>query len=335
MIYTDPVAFAPQFARHVAAAQRPLILTHLNPDGDAIGSLLGVWHALRLMGKSATALAMPPVPSYATWLPGIDDIQVYQRGGDLPDCDLVIMVDTATIQRAGPVADDHGHRLQQLPLIVIDHHITNDGAGIIDLIQPRAASTCELLQQLFAALALPPNEDLATCLLLGLTTDTQSFQTSSTIGDSLRAAADLLDSGANHRSVIEHVYNALPVGGALLIGQALSTMRFEDGVAWTTITRAMMQATGAPDDSVDEVIQVMRRIGDAWALVLFKETREGITKISLRSRPPINVATLAQRWGGGGHAQAAGATLPFHHTQATNEVIPLLKALVGSHSSSR
>lgn len=112
------------------------------------------------------------------------------------------------------------------------------------------------------------------------------------------------------------------------MGQAMAELRHEDGIAWTIVTRDMVQQTGAPDETIDEVIQVMRRIGDALALVLFKENRDGTTKISLRSRLPINVAAFAQQWGGGGHAQAAGATIPKRYDQAEREVIPLLKKFV-------
>jgi phosphoesterase RecJ-like protein len=328
MIYTDPAEFGPFFIKHLAAAQHPLILTHVNPDGDAIGSLLGIWHALRLLGKSATAMVMPPIPEYTAWLPGADLLQVYHRGDGLPACDLVIMVDTATIERTGPIAEAHGVAIRALPLVIIDHHVTNDGSGDLDLIQPAAASTCELLYQLFTAMGLAIDADLATCLLLGVTTDTLSYQTSSTTGASLRAAAGLLDAGAAHRMVVDKVYNALPTSGALLVGQTLAGLRYEDGIAWATITRAMIDQTGAPDDAIDEVIQLMRRIGEAHALVLFKENRDGTTKISLRSRPPLNVAAFAQRWGGGGHTQAAGATIQRHYLQAEAEVVPLLKELV-------
>jgi len=328
MIYTNPVDFAPYFTKHLAAAQHPLILTHLNPDGDAISSLLGMWHAMRLLGKLAIAMVMPPIPEYTAWLPGADQMQRYRRGDTLPSCDLVIMVDTATFERAGPITQEHGAALRALPLVIIDHHATNDGAGDLDLIQPTAASTCELLYQLFLAMGLSIDADLATCLLLGLTTDTLSYQTSATSGDSLRAGAGLLDAGAAHRMVVDKIYNALPTSAALLVGQTLSGLRYEDGVAWATITRAMIEQTGAPDDAVDEVIQVMRRIGEAQALVLFKENRDGTTKISLRSRPPLNVAAFAQRWGGGGHTQAAGATVPRPYQQAEAEVVPLLKDLV-------
>jgi phosphoesterase RecJ-like protein len=328
MIYNDAALAAPMFAARLAESNRITILTHINPDGDAIGSMLGVWHALRVLGKDALPLASSPLPSYATWLPGAEQIQVYRPGMSLPNADLVIMVDTAALSRVGRIYEDHAQALATLPLAIVDHHVTNDGAGTLNLIQPEAASTCELLYDLFQAMDLPMTPDLATCLLLGLTSDTQSYQTSATRAASLRTAAELLDLGANHRRVVHELYFALPHSSAALIGSALTDMRHEGGIAWTIVSQAIMRATGAEDEAGDEIVRLMQRIGGVRALVLFKERVDGTTKISMRSRPPIDVSVLAQRWGGGGHAQAAGATLLMSPEQAAREVLPRLRALV-------
>jgi phosphoesterase RecJ-like protein len=313
----------------IQQAQRILILTHINPDGDAIGSMLGVWHVLRALGKAAIPLASSALPSYAEWLPGAEHIQVYAAGMGFPDVDLAIMVDTATLGRVGRIYDEHALALAGVPIVIVDHHVTNDGAATVNLIQPRAASTCELLYGLFRAMDLAISPELATCLLLGLTTDTQSFQTSATTADSLRVAADLLELGADHGRVVHEVYYALPSSSALLVGQALSAMRRDGPIAWASVTQAMMRATGAEDEAVDEVTRMMQRVGGVVALAVFKERADGTTKISLRSVPPIDVATLATRWGGGGHTQAAGATLLMPVEQAEGEVLPLLRALAG------
>jgi phosphoesterase RecJ-like protein len=212
--------------------------------------------------------------------------------------------------------------------MVIDHHVTNDGAGTVNLIQPEAASTCELLYALFRAMDIGVTPQLATCLLLGLTTDTQSFQTSSTSSDSLRVAADLLDLGADQPRIVHEVYYALPASSAALIGLALTELRRDGPIAWSRVTLAMMRATGADDEAVDEVVRAMQRIGGVKALVMFKERQGGTTKISLRSVQPINVAALATRWGGGGHEQAAGATLMMSPEQAEREILPQLRSLV-------
>ena len=329
MLYTNPHDAAGPIAAQIAAANQILVLTHINPDGDAIGSLLGATHVLRALGKHVTPLALPPVPEYANWLPGVDTVQLYTPGAPLALADLIFVGDTASIGRMGAIYPDHAATLDRLPMIIVDHHVTNDGRGTVNLIQPEAASTCELLYRLFVAMGAPISADAATCLLLGLMTDTQSFQTTSTNADSLRAAAALLDLGADNQRVVHEVYNALPAASAALIGVALAMLRVEAGIAWAQVTNAMMQATGAEEEAADEVVRVMQRIAGVRALVLFKERADGTTKISLRSRPPYDVARLAQEFGGGGHTQASGATLLATPAEAQVLVLPRLKALVG------
>jgi phosphoesterase RecJ-like protein len=327
-LYNDAAQAAPAIAERIASAERILILTHINPDGDAIGSLLGMWHALRALGKQALPLASSPLPTYTHWLPGVEQIQVYQAGQVLPEADLAILLDTASLMRVGRIYEEHAHALAALPALIIDHHVTNDGAATLNLIRPSAASTCELLFALFQAMGLTITPDMATCLMLGLTTDTQSFQTSATTAETLQSAAGLLACGADYMRVVHEVYFALPPSSAILIGIALAEMRREGALAWTTVTQAMMRATGAEDEAADEVVRMMQRIAGVRALVLFKERYDGTTKISLRAQPPINVASLATTWGGGGHAQASGATLLMSPTEAANEVLPRLRSLL-------
>jgi phosphoesterase RecJ-like protein len=328
MLYNDASLAAPAITARIEQAERILILTHINPDGDAIGSMLGMWHALQSLGKQVLPLASSPLPGYAKWLPDAEHIQVYRQGMAFPDIDLVIMVDTATLARVGRIYDEHANALMAAPIVVIDHHVTNEGAATVNLIQPEAASTCELLYALFRAMDISMSPAMATCLLLGVTTDTQSFQTSSTSSESLRVAADLLDLGADQERIVREVYYALPPASAALIGLALTEMRRDGPIAWARVTLSMMRATGAEDEAVDEVVRAMQRVAGVKALVVFKERQDGATKISLRSVQPINVATLATRWGGGGHEQAAGATLAISLEHAEHNVVPQLRELV-------
>jgi phosphoesterase RecJ-like protein len=327
MIYNDPVLAAAPLAERIAAAQNILILTHINPDGDAVGATLGVWHALGALGKQRTAILMPPVPGYTQWLPGVDQIILYQSGMALPPVDLAILVDTAHLTRIGSIYDEHAAFLATLPVVVIDHHVTNDGSATFNLIDPGSASTCDLLYRLFCAMGVDIDRTIATCLLLGLTTDTQSFQTNATRPESLRAAAALLEAGADHARIIRAVYYGLPASSAALMGRALAGLRCEDGVVWATVSREAFTATNAEEEAADEVIRVLQRIGEARVMALFKERHDGTTKVSLRARAPLNVADIAQRWGGGGHAQAAGANIPMTPADAADAVVPLLKAL--------
>jgi len=326
MIYTDPTAAAPAIAAELERAGRILLLSHINPDGDAIGSMLGLRHALRDLGKTPIALASSDIPSYAETLPGIEHVQVYTPGTALPEADLIWMVDTASLERVGPVHTEHAEHLRAQPLVIVDHHVTNDGAGRVNLIMSQAASTAEVLYLLLRALEAPISPEAATCLLLGLTTDTQSFQTNSTNPQSLHVAAELLKAGAQHRAVVDAVYYATPYSTVQLIGQALSRIERDGALIWTYVSQEMLRQTGAEDEASDDVVQVMQRVAGVRACILFKERAGGDIKISLRSSPGIDVAAIAKTWGGGGHTQAAGATLAMDLDAARREVIPAVQS---------
>lgn len=326
MISYEPLNVAPLIAAHIAEAKRILLLTHVNPDGDAIGSLLGMWHALNDMGKIAFPLASSALPSYAQHLPGIEHVRVFQSGSPLPEHDLIIMVDTASLQRVGRIYEQHAQALAQSPLIIVDHHVTNAGEGLVNLIVPEAASCAELVYQLLMAMSAPVSKQAATCLLLGQYTDTQSYQTSSTRAETLRRGAELIDAGAEHRAIIQRVFFDTPHSTLLAMGMALCAMQREGALLWTRMTQEMLRATGAEDEAGDETMRAMQRSSGGQIFVLFKERRDGTVKISLRSVPGINVAAIATRWGGGGHTQASGATLEMGLDDAEREVLPVLRA---------
>jgi phosphoesterase RecJ-like protein len=328
MIYNNPIAAAPVFAEQIAQAERILLLTHVNPDGDAVGSMLGMWHALNAMGKQVLPLASSPLPSYALGLPGVSQIQVFQGGMPLPESDLVVMLDTASLERVGRIYEQHHAALLERPLLIVDHHVTNEGGGLVNLIVPEAASCAELVYALLRAMDVTIGPAAATCLLLGLTTDTQSFQTSGTGAAALNAAAELLELGADHQAVVKQVYFSMPYSTLLLLGLALGQLRREGELLWTRVTQEMLRATGAEDEAGDEVVRQIQRCAGGRAFVLFKERHDGSVKISLRSSPGIDVAALATIWSGGGHTQAAGATLPMGLDAAEAEVLPRLRAML-------
>ena len=330
MIYTNPTEAAPAIAEQIARAETILLLTHVNPDGDALGSLLGMWHALTAMGKQVIPLASSALPSYCMWLPGIEHVAVFQRGMALPPSDLVIMVDTASLARVGKVHEQHGEELAGRPLVIVDHHVTNVGEGLVNLIVPSSASCAELVYRLLRAMGAPVSADAATCMFLGLTTDTQSFQTSSSNADSLRAAADMIEAGADQRAVVHHVYFSMPYSTLQLSGMALSQLRRDGELIWTRVTQDMLRATAAEDEAGDDVMRQVQRTEGGRVFALFKERHDGTVKISLRSVPGINVALIAATWGGGGHMQAAGATLPMPLDKAEVEVLAALRAALSS-----
>lgn len=325
MLHSDPAAAAPAISDMLAQSQRILLLTHVNPDGDAIGSMLGVWHALQGMGKTAFPLASSSLPTFVDTLPGIEHVEVYTPGTALPEVDVIWMVDTADIARVGAIHDDHAATLSSSPLIIVDHHATNVGQGKVNLVDPAAASCAELVYALLRALDAPVSPEAATCLLMGLSTDTQSFQTSSTHAHTLRIAAELLDAGADQYGVVQKVYFAYPYSTTHLVGLSLSQMQREGSLIWSHISLEMARQTGASDDAYDSVVGMMQRIEGGQLFVLFKERTPDTIKISLRSKPNIDVSEIARLWGGGGHRQAAGATLHMSLEAAQQEVLPVLR----------
>ncbi len=326
MLTAVPFEAAPVIAAELARSKRVLILSHTNPDGDAIGCMLGVWHVLHALGKDAVPLASSSVPGFLDRLPGIEQVQVHQPGSALPQADLLWIVDTSSLPRVGAVYDDHAAALKQMPTVVVDHHVAQTGPGKVNLIDAQAASCAELLYTLIRAMDVSLPAEAATCLLMGMTTDTQSFQTSSTRSSTLRIAADLIDAGAAHRDVVDQVYFTTPYGTAHLVGMSLNHLQRDGGLLWTHISQEMMARTQADDGAYDDVISVMQRIEGMRIAVLFKERGPNTVKLSLRSTPDIDVAIIANTWGGGGHAQAAGATLNMDLTAAQHEVLPVLRA---------
>jgi bifunctional oligoribonuclease and PAP phosphatase NrnA len=326
MIYTDYESAAVAFRQRIDQAHRILLLTHVNPDGDAVGSMLGVAHALRDSGKEPICLLASPAPSYSLGLPGAQWLTVYRRGDALPEADLIWMLDTATPERVGAISDEHGARLREGPLMITDHHATNDGGGQLNLIDPSAASNADLLFRLLRAMGLPVSPAAATCLLMGTSTDTQSFQTSSTTPQTLHTTAEMLVAGADQTAVVNAVYFSVPESTVRLTALALSELRREGGLVWATVSLAHMAASGAADEAADDTVKTMQRVAGMRVCVLFKERADGTVKLSLRSVPGINVAAIAQTWGGGGHIQAAGATLPMTLAEAPDAVLPLLRA---------
>jgi phosphoesterase RecJ-like protein len=327
MRFDDAREAAAAFAAALGAARQPLVLTHISPDGDAIGSMLGVVQAFAARGIAASALVWPDLPRCANILAGVDRVAVYQRGMPLPDADLVVLVDTASIARLGPIGAEHGAWLAARPMVLVDHHATNDAGASLNLVDTGAASTCELLARLFGAMGWALDADAATALLLGVVSDTQSFQTSATRPASLRTAADLIDRGASHQQVVMALHFSLPAATAALVGQALARMQYVDGVAWTVVTEAMFAATATLPEDADEVMYVLQRLEGLRACAVFRE-HGATTRLSLRSRPPVDVSLLAARLGGGGHRQAAGATLALPPDEAVALVIPALRAVL-------
>lgn len=283
-----------------------LITTHINPEGDAIGSSLALAIALSSIGKKISVCTADPVPKMLRFLPYSETVkQVKAVDGRF---DAVIVVDCGDLERAGFL------KKESLPadiLINIDHHITNKGFGTLNLVEEAVASA-EIVYQIIKWLGISVTPDIATCLYTAVMTETGSFRYSNTNLQAFRMAEEMVSFGANPWRIANNVYNKNSRGRAKLMGQVLSGMDIsEDGrVAWITVREQMYRDTGTTKEDVEDLINFPRSIDGVEVAVLFRESvlieSEQGWKISLRSNGTVDVAVLSLEFGGGGHSMAAG-----------------------------
>jgi len=284
----------------IQRGRRFVLVSHLRPDGDAIGSLLGLGLALEAAGKEAHLVSEDGVPSNFRNLPGAD--RIYDRLDGI--FDAIFVLDCSDLQRTGAALDDYTR-----PHINIDHHPTNEAFAEINLVIESACSTTEIIYDLLRTGALPITADAAEALLTGLLTDTIGFQTPGTNPKILRTAADLMEYGPDlsrlyRTALIEKSFEAYRYWGA-----GLMSLRREDGMVWATLTleARRMVGYGGRDDA--DLVNQLSAIKGSVVRIIFIELSDSEVKISWRSQPGYDVSGIASRFGGGGHRTAAGATV--------------------------
>jgi phosphoesterase RecJ-like protein len=308
----DSVAESSQLAWRIVTAARSLLLaTHANPDADAVASVLALRLVLaELVPTVLCATGDFAVPPNLRFLPGVTTL--VEDAGQLPDeVDALVLLDCADPTRLGPLYRSRRHWFERsLPIVNIDHHVTNTRFGTANLVDPHAASTTVVLTRWLLACNVPLTPDIATCLLTGLYGDTLSFQTSSTSAAAHELAALLLRHGARQEEIVSNLFRRKPVSTIRLWGAALSRLRVEPPVIWTEITAAMLETTGATAAEGEGIVNFLSGAEGTVVAILFYEQAEG-WRVSLRSSDAlVGVAEICQHFGGGGHPRAAGCRLP-------------------------
>jgi phosphoesterase RecJ-like protein len=294
-------------ATAIEAASRIMLACHVNPDGDALGSVLALGTAieLRFPDKDVTMLSRDGVPDIYKFLPGNERIQ---RATDRSDFDLAIVLDSGDLKRVG---DDIAKVVSQTPVQMdIDHHVGEGAFGRFRLLSSRAAATAEIVFDLIAELAQPITPEIARCLLTGVITDTGSFRFMNVTPRTLRVAARLIEYGASPALISEQVFDNRAFGATRLMGLALSSLaRSADGrVTWAKISNADFLASGAADEETEGLINFVRAVRGTQIGLLFREAVPGVIRISLRSVEGADVAAIAAQFGGGGHRMASGCS---------------------------
>ena len=300
-----------------------LAITHVSPDGDAIGSLLGFTHAMRAIGKTVTPACQDKPQLKFAYLSGLNEIRTKVNG----NFDLVVGIDSSDLKRLGSVYqnDLHGH----LPILVFDHHITNSYYGNVNIVIGEVASAAEIILQLLQRLKIAISPEIASPLLTGLVSDTQAFRTSSTTADSMAAAMILMKAGAPLMEIINKAVVTQPFDNIRVLGEGIRNTKMEDGLAYATISRKLRQELGLKDDRGDGgLVSVLINTHEAKIAAVFTENPEGKIEVSMRSRPGYDVSQVALEFGGGGHAPAAGCTLPGPMRDVVNQVVPQLRRVI-------
>ncbi|MBU0491518.1 MAG: bifunctional oligoribonuclease/PAP phosphatase NrnA [Chloroflexi bacterium] len=279
--------------------------SHVNPDGDAIGSLLGLGHVLQQQGKQVCLFCPSPIPERFGFLSGATDIVF-----ELPDWepDLIAILDCGDLDRLGYLHDSH--LFQRVPTANIDHHATNTRFAKVNWVDPTMAATTEMLATLIQDQGWPIDATAAMCLLAGLHTDSLGFRTNSTRPRTLHLAADLMAAGASMTTIVDRVYDSKPRAALRIWGAALANLREDGPLVWAAVTNEMLGRTGAENGYLNGIVGFMRSTADVEVAVLFSETPEGRVRVEFRSKGRVNVAETAQRLGGGGHVAASGCSQP-------------------------
>ena len=287
--------------RWLHAAEHICVVSHTSPDGDAVGSMLGLTWALRAAGKRVSPVLPDDVPATFAFLPG--SAEVTQEAP--ADADLLVALDTADIERLGSLV-----RQLDWPIdINIDHHVSNSRFGSINLVASDTAATAEYLVELLQPFGLALDEQVANCLLTGLVTDSLGFRTDSTEPATLATAQKLMQHGGRLHEIYERTLHRRSFEAIKLWGQALGTARCEDGLAWTQVTLEGKAEIGYTANGDADVVSQLTAIEGAEVAVVFVERPDAEVKISWRAVSGLDVAAIAQHFGGGGHRAAAGANV--------------------------
>jgi len=287
-------------SRELLASSSVMLLTHVRPDGDAIGSMMGLGLALREASKEVQMVLPDGMPSSYRFLPGSDLVIRRPQAA----VDFICVVDCSDLGRPGDVLEEG-----RIPDLNIDHHITNLNFARLNLVDTAAVSTTQIIQEILRFLEWPLSPFVAAALLTGLITDTIGFRTPNVTSHALRQAADLMDAGGDladlyQRSLISKSYEA-----ARLWGAGLSRLERDGRLVWTTLTLEDRRSANYPGRDDADLINLLSSIDSADVVIIFTELTNGQVKVSWRSQPGFDVSQVALAFGGGGHAAASGAEI--------------------------
>jgi phosphoesterase RecJ-like protein len=324
------------FAEGIRPGQRICITTHVNPDGDGLGSEAGLVHLLKGQGIDAIVTNPSPTPERYHFLfrdlPGID--RSHEAVRELRRADMVLVLDISDVGRLGMLS--HTVVERGVPVACVDHHVSAgqlpDGPRYVD---PEASATGELIFQLAAANGWPLTQPAARALYVAILTDTGAFRFSNTRPAVLRTAAALLETGLDPEQIYLDVYANASEGRARLLAETLQTLVVEPehGLAWLTVPPGALERLGATPDDLDGIVEVPRSISGIRMALLFREIAAGRVKVSLRSVGAVDVAAFSRPFGGGGHTKASGLSMEGSLADVQRRVLGAAREYLSSNGN--
>jgi bifunctional oligoribonuclease and PAP phosphatase NrnA len=328
----DLAAVPDEVVTTLRGARRVMTVCHRDPEADALGSALGLALALEGLGIRATPVCADPVPAMYDFMPHIGRF----RQAPEPDLDpdLIVVVDCGDLERVGPVLEEQAELFERVPILDIDHHVSNPRFGSVDWVDATAAATCEMVTLLLPRLGVPLDAldgDIASVLMAGVVIDTATFNHPNTTPRTLRVGSELLAAGAPLPDISRRIYRTKPNSQLRLFGRVLARLESSgDGrLVWSVMSDEDLEATGSGPQMSEGLIDLLAQSQTAEIAILFKDQGPR-TRLSVRTRDGgVDATALTGAFGGGGHARAAGATLELPIDAARPAVLEVGRRLLG------
>jgi len=299
-----------QIIDHLLKSKHVLLATHINPDGDALGSLIAMGLTVAALNKDVTLYNENPLPAVYRFLPSINRIVHHTDAMD--DYDTAVILDCGNLERIGRLHSE----MARVPVIInIDHHVTNTGFGDLKFIDTSASATAEIIYRLIHKMRVPISRDMATSIYTGILTDTGSFRFSNTSRAAFDICAEMMGLGVDPHDVAQHVYGTYSLGRIKLLNLAIDSIEISKNgkLSLMTLSQNMLDETGTQPEDIDGFIHYAKRIEDVKVAILMRErsiSKSGLPgsryHVSLRSDGTTDVSAIAASFGGGGHFSAAG-----------------------------
>ncbi|MEM7007601.1 MAG: bifunctional oligoribonuclease/PAP phosphatase NrnA [Thermodesulfobacteriota bacterium] len=307
-----------------------LIASHENPDGDALGSTLSLGLGLKKLNKDISYYNKDGVPELLEFLPYSNDIVTSTKSLNGP-FDIIFAVDCTGANRAGREFEEYVKSENCRNLVIIDHHETTGSEADIHILDSKASSTGVIIYRFLKFVGIEIDKPIAENIYTTIISDTGSFNYSNTSSETFTIAADLVDKGVDPSLISQALYENEPLRKLELFKLVIPTLEITDdsAIASIYVNKEMFDKTGTSRQDTEGMVNIPRSIKGVEVAILFRSERESDWKLSLRSKGKVNVAKIAESYGGGGHARAAGCSLKGSISEVKSQIIPSIKEALG------